>query len=314
MELLLNDLSLDDQFPSPDAFLLALGTVMRMRGCAQRYRRSIRVATSIGQRPAAQGRQFRDIVRDARDVNVRRSVLAWLEKDGPFLEDGPLSRPEDDVCHAGRAVAGSTLAEAACRKLLGDAVALAGFSPSSFDLDPLLLDVRDGASTSRVSLDNFWEHDVLDAFLRALEPPVGSWAELDLAVRRDFANLTFGDSCMCRDHPFNPGVAHRVWKLLDMLSRLRAAILPDGTYGDAWHHYWEEWVHGGELFSDSSDSEKREFDSELTFPLPGHPGERIKCPWHGKVNSPKRRVHFSFPIQHDEPTYVVYIGPKLTKR
>ena len=70
----------------------------------------------------------------------------------------------------------------------------------------------------------------------------------------------------------------------------------------------------GAMFSDSSDTEKDDFASELRFRHPDRPDERLFCPWHGKVQTPQLRVHFSHPIRADVPLYVVYVGPKLTKR
>ena len=67
-------------------------------------------------------------------------------------------------------------------------------------------------------------------------------------------------------------------------------------------------------FSDSSDSEKRGFRARLTFPHPDKPGESMFCTWHGKVRHMMLRLHFSWPVRADEPVYVVYAGPKLTKR
>jgi hypothetical protein len=42
--------------------------------------------------------------------------------------------------------------------------------------------------------------------------------------------------------------------------------------------------------------------------------EKIFCTWHGKVKTPQYRIHFSWPISAVAPLYVVYIGPKITKR
>ncbi|MBN1960904.1 MAG: hypothetical protein JW841_08150, partial [Deltaproteobacteria bacterium] len=70
----------------------------------------------------------------------------------------------------------------------------------------------------------------------------------------------------------------------------------------------------GALFSDSSDEEKNEFKNALTFNHPQKPHVKIFCPWHGKVQTPKYRIHFSWPVRVNEPLYVVYIGEKLTKR
>ena len=70
------------------------------------------------------------------------------------------------------------------------------------------------------------------------------------------------------------------------------------------------------MFSDSSDKEtrKRRFREALTFPHPGERGSSLFCPWHGKVRHMTLRLHFSWPVRAGRPVYVVYAGPKLTKR
>ena len=65
-------------------------------------------------------------------------------------------------------------------------------------------------------------------------------------------------------------------------------------------------------FSDSSDSEKRKFKQDLTFPHPERAQENLFCTWHGKVKTPQYRVHFSWSFGTD-PVYVTYVGPKITK-
>lgn len=70
----------------------------------------------------------------------------------------------------------------------------------------------------------------------------------------------------------------------------------------------------GATFTDSSDSEKSEFKKEMTFDNPLDAKRTLFCPWHGKVQTPQLRVHFSYPICADEALFVVYVGPKLTKR
>jgi hypothetical protein len=52
----------------------------------------------------------------------------------------------------------------------------------------------------------------------------------------------------------------------------------------------------------------------VTLGIRTSPDTDIFCPWHGKVKIEQMRMHFTFPIQHDRPVYVVYIGPKITKR
>lgn len=43
-------------------------------------------------------------------------------------------------------------------------------------------------------------------------------------------------------------------------------------------------------------------------------GNPLECFWHGKISTSYYRIHFSYPITHDEPLYIAYIGPKLTKQ
>lgn len=80
------------------------------------------------------------------------------------------------------------------------------------------------------------------------------------------------------------------------------------------HLFQDHFVGEKAWFTDSSDAEKREFRTEMTFPHPTVPQERIFCPWHGKVKIQQMRVHFSYPIKRSEPLYVVYIGPKISRR
>lgn len=70
----------------------------------------------------------------------------------------------------------------------------------------------------------------------------------------------------------------------------------------------------GALFSDSSDDEKIKFETEMRFKHPAEVNKTLFCPWHGKVQTPPLRIHFSWPVRADDPLYVVYVGPKITKR
>jgi len=79
-----------------------------------------------------------------------------------------------------------------------------------------------------------------------------------------------------------------------------AALSPSSGYRKAW-------------FSDSSDAEKNEFRTELTFKHPEIDGETLFCTMHDKVKTPQIRIHFSWPVRADAPLYVVYVGQNITK-
>ena len=116
-------------------------------------------------------------------------------------------------------------------------------------------------------------------------------------------------------HPFVPSAAERIRVLLHTLDRFKGCFNEQGQRNDEGHALYANHfsVQKG-WFSDSSDAEKNEFHAELTFPHPQRPGETLFCPWHGKVKTPQIRIHFSWPVRANEPLYVVYVGPKRTKR
>ena len=118
-----------------------------------------------------------------------------------------------------------------------------------------------------------------------------------------------------RGRPFVVAAVERIRVLLHTLNQFKTC------FNEAWQRTPEgnrliENHFGGEAgwFSDSSPTERREFENELTFRRPGRPGEYLFCPWHGKVQTPPFRIHFSWPVTHTEPLYVVYVGLKITRR
>jgi hypothetical protein len=115
--------------------------------------------------------------------------------------------------------------------------------------------------------------------------------------------------------PFVPGAARRFQELLSTLERLKGSFTEDGQLTTAGMLLFQNHFVGEKAwFTDSSDTENVDFRNEMTFPHPTVPLERIFCPWHGKVKIQQMRMHFSYPIKRAEPLYIVYIGPKITRR
>jgi len=116
-------------------------------------------------------------------------------------------------------------------------------------------------------------------------------------------------------HPFLPGAAERFQVLLTALDRLKRNMTGSGAYTEEGMRLYQDHFVGKKVwFTDSSDGEKIDFKNELTFPHPEEDGSTLFCPWHGKVKIEQMRMHFTFPLRFDAPLYIVYIGPKLTKR
>jgi hypothetical protein len=104
--------------------------------------------------------------------------------------------------------------------------------------------------------------------------------------------------------------------LLSSARRILKGCFDDqGHRNDEGHRLYANHFTGAKAsFSDSSDSEKNDFRNELTFAHPEQPGETLFCAWHGKIKTPQIRIHFSWPVRSEAPLYVVYVGPKITKR
>lgn len=145
--------------------------------------------------------------------------------------------------------------------------------------------------------------------------PLGS----DREVHRGFQNAydRFANDAFVplRGHPFVHGAAERIQILHDTLNRFRGCFDDNGNRTPEGNRIYTDHFTGEKgWFSDSSATEKTEFESELTFAHPSEPGEYLFCSWHGKVKTPQFRIHFSWPVSASTPLYIVYVGPKITKR
>ncbi|HBP52998.1 MAG TPA: hypothetical protein DD643_00975 [Synechococcus sp. UBA8638] len=132
-----------------------------------------------------------------------------------------------------------------------------------------------------------------------------------------FTRLTFAKDCFksLAKLPFAPCSAKTLVKLLQVLSQLADERDKGSTQSIEEHQIYKNHFTGDKAwFSDSSETEKQRFRRKLTFPHPERPGKRLFCPYHGKEQHSLLRLHFSWRIQPGQPVYVVYIGPKLTKK
>lgn len=317
MDLLINDLSLHGQFADFASFRDSIRRIMRIRGVARRHMRDVfchrglvnGLVTSDGRMPAAV---------NALPQDERRAVMAWLSQRGPFWDDDRQHDGEDWYECRDDVVTDTAIGEAAHCILHGIDRGLVSLEPSKFVYDPVPVErVLEDATRIRVDVRNYWEPVVLEAALATAAPALASWTALrDLSTSR-FEHLTFADNAFdpLQNQPFKQGVAERIVVRLDALHRLKECFGADGARTDEGHALYQKHFAGDKAwFSDSSDAEKAEFANELTFPNPDAPAENLFCTWHGKVKSPQYRIHISWPITAASPAYVVYVGPKITKR
>lgn len=323
MELLFNDLSLHGQFPNLASFRAAIERLMAIRQIAQRFGRSLHCHRNVAQAPVTPAMTMPRAVQ-ALTLEERRVLMQWLTQHGPFWEDARNHRPDDWLECSGRIVTDTAVGEAAWCCLNGIERTLVSLTPSNWHYSPVPVDwVSETGDRTTARVANYWDSTAIEAALQAAAPPLASWGQLEALATAQCPQLTFAAGAFASliGHPFVSGAAHRLMFILKTLNRFKSCFDSKGERTPEGHEIYRDFFTGrkgeggrGALFSDSSDDEKRRFEMEMTFKHPADTSRTLFCPWHGKVQTPALRVHFSSPVRADEPLYVVYVGPKIAKR
>jgi hypothetical protein len=324
VDFLLNDASLHGQFESMEDSIAALERMMLLRERIDGFGLSASCHRRVSDGSFGDGLSMRKVVGAMHNKDRQRAVMSWLTKQGPFWEDVREHDPEDYYSCGKQVVTDTAVGEAAFLNRSGIERHLLSFSPSEYSYTPLCVTLHENGSQTPIDVGNHWEPERLGLHLESRPLAVNSWKSLETTARNRFTNLTFCAETFAplAGTPFSQAAAERVVFLLNVLNRMQRCFDADGARTSEGHELYQDFFTGkkgggggrGALFTDSSDSEKNEFETRLTFPHPGNPGENLFCPWHGKVQTPQLRVHFSYPIRADEPLYVVYVGMKLTRR
>lgn len=317
MELLVNDLSIHGQFSDLAAFQIAIDRVMTIRQIARRFGRELYCHRNVTQTQVTPTLAMPKAIQ-ALGVNERRALMQWLGKQGPFWEDMRTHGPDDYLECNGNVVTDTAIGEAAFCCFHGMERRLVSLIPSRWQFSPVSVAWIASSETGRtIEVANHWDPDTLEAVLQEAALPIASWQHLERVSATRFPNLTFlSDSFQhLLGIPFFPSAAERILVLLGTLNRFKGCHDEQGKRTPEGQRLYQDHFTGDKAwFSDSSDSDKHDFRTELTFRLPMPEGELLFCTWHGKVKTPQIRIHFSWPVRADRPLYVVYVGPKITKR
>ena len=248
----------------------------------------------------------------------RSAVLQWLTRVGPFWEDFRQHSDQDDLLECdGKVVTNTAVGEAAYCLAHGIDRSLVSLNPSCWLTSPLLVVWHEDRFERNIYVPNYWDPDNAREALKASPVTLESWRHLESIARMRCPGLAFAANSFAPldGHPFGKGTAERLLVLLDVLQTFKNCFNDRGERTPEGHALYQKHFTGEKAwFSDSSDDEKSKFKSGLTFPHPTNSGEWFSCTWHGKVKSPQLRIHFSWPVRANEPLYIVYVGPKITKR
>ncbi len=323
MQLFVNDLSIHGQFPDIQTFKEAISRVMTMRKIALQFGRQLYCHRNLAYVQVTKNLLMPQAIQHF-DKNEQRSVMQWLTRNGPFWEDIREHSPDEYMECNGNVVTDTAIGEAAYCCFYGSLHDLVSLTPSDWDYSPISVNwIRNGDNNCDLTINNHWTEEELETTLRSVTMPIMSWGQLATVAETRYPNLTFSDTSFTplKGLPFVDSAAQRLLFIFDILNRFKSCFDTDGSRTTEGHEIYKDFFTGkkgkggrGALFSDSSEDEKRKFKKDMIFPHPNEPGKTLFCPWHGKIQTPQLRAHFSWPVRVDESLFIVYVGPKITKR
>jgi hypothetical protein len=243
--------------------------------------------------------------------------MSWLTQQGPYWDDDRLHDSDMWLQVNELIVTETALGEAAICLLHGVLREVVSCTPSDWTFTPI--DVRWIRATNTyddVEVTNHWEITSVEHSLAACRRPINSWISLAAECHRQYDRLTIAADAFqpLNGFPFAPAAAHQIRLRLGVLDRLGRCFEQGARNAEGNRIYQDYFTGENAWFSDSSASEKSNFRAELTFAHPEWRDASLFCPMHGKVRPYQIRIHFFWPIREQEPIFVVYVGPKLTKQ
>ncbi|NVN91862.1 MAG: hypothetical protein HXX11_14840 [Desulfuromonadales bacterium] len=321
MEFIVNDLSFHGQFQDVNSFRDSINQVMVMRQLSFRFGRSLYCHRGVAHAQVTPFLNFPQAVQ-MMTLEERRAILHWITQHGPFWEDARNHQPDDWLECNGNIVTETAVGETGWCCLNGINRGLISLSPSNWQFSPVAVNhVTNNDETRSIDVINCWDTAEFEAILQATPTQIASWEQLSASAIARFTNLTFATNAFApmQGHPFMNGPAERILSLLEILDRFKTCFNADGQRTSEGHEIYRNFFTGrkedgghGALFSDSSEREKNNYEATLTFTHPADANKTIICYWHGKVQTPPLRIHFSYPIRAEDPLYIVYVGRKLT--
>lgn len=319
---MVNDLSLHNQFLDRVSFKNAIGRLMLIRSVARRFGREVYCHRNLANADAMLDMKMQQAI-SALSLNEQRAFRSWITQHGPFWDDAR-GHTEDDYFEWNDLVVTNTaVGEAAWLQSNGIDRQLISFTPSNWSFSPVMVDWKgDAIPKMNISVGNHWDSAAFEAHLQNVPLPLDSWGQLKELVRVRCSDLTFGADAFQPLHgqPFVSSAADRLLFILETLNRFKSCFDDNGQRTAEGQEIYQKFFTGkkgdggrGALFTDSSDTEKVDFNKEMTFVHPDDSTKTIFCPWHGKVQTPQYRVHFTMPVRANEPLYIMHVGPKITK-
>ncbi|MBF0553839.1 MAG: hypothetical protein HQK96_04695 [Nitrospirae bacterium] len=324
MEFFLNELSLECQFNNVSEFYAATNEVFKCRSLINRFGYMLYYKGNLSDKLVCHDTTFRGAIQAHPDRNKKSSILSWITKEGPFWEMEPVQTDYDTfkLHNIDADMMDSSLVEAAKRKYNQIDCNTVSYSPSSYNSTPIeiLMEKLSNGLKEQIEVENFWKFTVLSDFLNKKDTDrVQTWDGLIQWAKRNCTHLFFADYILEKLNPcpYSQGIASRVQVLLKILDELNMCMSDKtGNSKKRIDEIFKQFFTGGDeaTFTPESFSNKEKHKQKLTFKHP-EGGTDLFCHYHGKIKERQFRIHFNWPKQtSDEKLYIVYIGPKITKK
>lgn len=320
MRFYLNEASIQGQFEDESDFRPLLEQLLAARARSP-VLAGMRTTPALADRPVSHARNVRQVVQGWRGSPTVGALLAWVGRNGPFIEEDRLDEAEDLFHCLGVEVTDGGLGEAGRRVKAGEIAATVSFPGGAPDFAQSPLFVVHGFEDEPIGeypVENFWDMDAAVARVLGEQAPATNWQAMVEAARQRFPNLLlpnalYEDARLARE-PFDAIIRDRFYALLGYLDAYMRGRDESGNEGGEAQEILRAHFHGERaLFSPESSTNRRDFQSEMTFPDP-EGGADIFAHFHGKISHRFFRLHFDWPVPSTATRLkVLYIGPKLTK-
>lgn len=320
MRIYLNEASVQGQFQDETEFRRLLELLMAARARSPALA-GMRTTPKLADQPVSHERNVRQVVQGWRGSPTAGALLAWVGRNGPFIETDRLNEDEDLFHCLSVEVTDGGLGEAARRIKSGESAWSVSFQGGAPDFACSPLSVIHGFEDEPLGqypVENFWDMEA--AIARALmeQGPATNWQAMVEEARQRFPKLLlpnslYEDSRLSRE-PFDAIIRDRFYALLECLNAYMCGRDDAGNEGPGSAEILQSHFQGERaLFSPESATNKRDFRREMTFPDP-ESGPEIFAHYHGKISHRIFRLHFDWPVPSSAPKLkVLYLGPKLTK-
>jgi hypothetical protein len=316
----LNEASVQGQFEDVADFRSLLEKLLSARARSP-VLAGMRTTPTLADRPVSHEFNVRQVVQAWRGSPMAGTLLAWVGRNGPFIHEDRLGETDDLFHCMGVEVTEGGLGEAARRVKAGEHAVTVSFPGGTPDFAQTPLSVVHGFEDEPIGnyrVENFWDVDAAVARVLEEQVPATNWQAMVETARERFPklllpNALYQDTRLARE-PFDAVIRDRSYALLGYLDAYMRGRDKGGNEGPESQEILQTHFQGDRaLFSPESATNKRDFESEMTFPDP-EGGADIFAHFHGKISHRFFRLHFDWPVLAAATQLkVLYIGPKLTK-